>query len=97
MKSLRIRHFCDGAYQLGQRSFHAGMSIGTGLLQAIMHSCNIYFNAGDRVGADLISKYARLLGLGDKRRSISRLKKGFDPQSLQRKIKSNQGWYKGIP
>ena len=96
--SSHTTFFCDGAYQLGQRSFRCGhVHRHQDLLQAIMHSCNIYFfNAGDRVGADLISKYARLLGLGDKTEiDLPFEEKGLIPSPLQRKMKSNQGWYKG--
>jgi penicillin-binding protein 2 len=59
---------CDGVYDLGKAKFRCMHVHGPqNLFQGVMHSCNIYFyNVGQRIGADAIYRYSRLLGLGSK-------------------------------
>jgi len=89
--------FCKGAHYLGRRRFRCTHQHGTqNLIEGIGHSCNVYFyNVGLLLGPDLISKYARVYGLG----SLTHVdlpfeEKGLIPSRLFRK-KQNRGWYKG--
>ena len=89
---------CKGYYQLGRRQFGCSHTHGTqNLIQAIAHSCNVYFfNVGDLLGPDVMNKYANLFGLG----SLTHIdlpfeEKGMVPGRLQRKLKRGEGWYKG--
>jgi len=64
--------FCPGYAMFYGRMFqcHVFGKGGHGLVnlhQAIIHSCDVFFyNVGQRMGIDRISKYAKLLGLGSK-------------------------------
>jgi penicillin-binding protein 2 len=62
----RVR--CDGEFHLGGLTFKDWKKEGHGtvdLHRAIVQSCNIYFyQAGLKVGAEAIAKYARMFGLG---------------------------------
>ena len=89
---------CKGYYALGQRQFGCSHVHGTqNLIQAIAHSCNVYFfNVGELLGSDILDKYARLFSLG----SITNVdlpfeEKGMVPSRTQRKKSLNEGWYKG--
>ncbi|MCR4337957.1 MAG: penicillin-binding protein 2 [Candidatus Omnitrophica bacterium] len=89
---------CPGYYQLGKRPFKCAHIHGLqNLLEAIMHSCNVYFfNAGVLLGPELMSQYAHLLGLG----SLTQVdlpfeEKGSIPSPLERKMRRHQDWYKG--
>lgn len=90
--------FCPGYLALGAHTFRCSHVHGTqNLIQGIAHSCNVYFfNAGDRVGPDLIQKYARLYGLGGKTQiDLPFEEKGFIPSRVERRMKGGQGWYRG--
>jgi penicillin-binding protein 2 len=89
---------CDGAYYLGKHRFGCPHVHGSqNLIEAISHSCNVYFfNVGNILGPDFLSKYAKMLGLG----SVTEIdlpyeEKGVVPGRTQRKLKQNRGWYKG--
>ncbi len=58
---------CTGAYYLKKARFRCTHVHGSqNLIEAIAHSCNVYFfNTGLLLGADTIGHYARLLGLGE--------------------------------
>src|SRR5690606_28544354 len=60
------RMMCTGAHQLGRRTFHCLSSHGViDLLQALEHSCNIYFwKLSERVGIDRMAEVARDFGFG---------------------------------
>lgn len=64
--------FCPGYAMFYGRMFkcHIYGKGGHGVMnlhQAIIHSCDVFFyNVGQRMGIDRISKYAKLLGLGSK-------------------------------
>lgn len=62
------RVFCNGKYDLGDRTFHCWKKEGHGrldLINAISQSCDIYFyKLAQAVGIDLISEMARKLGFG---------------------------------
>jgi penicillin-binding protein 2 len=59
---------CGGGYQLGNRFFSCWTNHGKmNLFEAITHSCDSYFYQASLVlGPDLISAYAKRLGLGGK-------------------------------
>lgn len=89
---------CPGFYLLGERSFSCSHTHGPqNLIEAIMQSCNVYFfHAGLLAGADLIAKYARLLGLGGLLHiDLPSEARGFIPDRTQRKDSRNSGWYSG--
>lgn len=90
--------YCKGSYKLGRRRFRCAHTHGTqNLIEALLHSCNVYFyNAGLEVGPDNMHKFARLFGLG----SLTHIdlpfeEKGSIPSRIKRKIKRRQGWSKG--
>jgi len=83
---------CDGVYELGAAKFRCMHVHGPqNLFQGVMHSCNVYFySLGQRMGADAIYRYARLLGIGRKTGiDIPFEEKGNLPNPSQRK------WYGG--
>jgi penicillin-binding protein 2 len=89
---------CDGAYHLGQHRFGCAHVHGSqSLMEAIIHSCNVYFyNVGNILGPDLLSKYAKMLGLGSATEiDLPYEEKGLVPGPIQRKLQQNRGWYKG--
>ena len=57
---------CNGSYVLGNRVFRCSHVHGVqDFIQAIAHSCNVYFfHAGLIVGPKIIEEYAHLFGLG---------------------------------
>jgi penicillin-binding protein 2 len=63
------RVFCSGEFQLGGRTFKDWKEGGHGsvdLYRAMVQSCNIYFyQAGLKIGAETIGRYARAFGFGD--------------------------------
>ena len=89
---------CEGALHVGLARFRCSHVHGTqDWLQAIIHSCNVYFfNVGQFIGPEVMYNYARMFGLGDPTKvDLPYEEKGFVPSPLQRKIKSHRGWYKG--
>ncbi|HOW35900.1 MAG TPA: penicillin-binding protein 2 [Candidatus Omnitrophota bacterium] len=94
----RTSFMCQGFYSLGGRSFGCSHTHGMqDLVQAIAHSCNVYFfNAGLLLGPELISQYARQFGLGSLTGiDLPSEQKGFVPDRLLRKKIKNRQWYKG--
>lgn len=89
---------CNGVFVLGRARFHCLHVHGPqNLMQAITHSCNVYFyNVGDRVGAELLDKYSRMFGLGGLTEvDLPGESKGNVPSPLQRKTKQKRGWFRG--
>lgn len=83
---------CDGVYDLGKAKFRCMHIHGPqNLFQGVMHSCNVYFyNVGQRMGAEAIYRYSRLLGLGSRTGiDIPFEEKGNLPNPAQRQ------WYTG--
>ena len=88
---------CPGFYQLGQRKFECAHVHGIqDLMEAIAHSCNVYFyNLGRLLGEDQISLYAKRFGLGDFTHiDLPYEEKGFVPSSDQR-FRLGNSWYPG--
>lgn len=89
---------CDGAYSLGGITFGCPHAHGEeNLTEAIAHSCNIYFyNAGAVLGADLMNRYAHVLGLGNLTLiDLPYEEFGFIPSPQQRTLSGRGRWYKG--
>lgn len=62
--------FCPGYYKIGRRRYHCHKREGHGMVnlqEAIMLSCNAYFyQLGQELDIDLMSKYLKLFGIGQK-------------------------------
>jgi penicillin-binding protein 2 len=89
---------CPGYYTLGKRQFRcAHVHNAQNLIEAIAHSCNVYFfNTGLLIGPDQMYKYARLLGLGEVTHvDLPAEERGFLPSRRLRRIRNPTGWYKG--
>jgi len=60
--------FCNGEFHLGGRTFKDWKEEGHGqvdLHRALIQSCNVYFyRAGLKVGAEVLTRYAKAFGLG---------------------------------
>ncbi len=90
--------FCPGYHPLGEGQFRCSHIHGDqDLSQAIAHSCNVYFfYAGSLVGAELMQRYARMLGLGYPTYiDLPYESSGHIPSPIERKLSRHQGWYKG--
>jgi penicillin-binding protein 2 len=58
---------CPGYYSLGHRFGCTHVHNAQNLVQAIAHSCNVYFyHAGLLIGSDEVKRFARMLGLSGK-------------------------------
>lgn len=91
-------YVCDGEYSLGKTKFRCLHVHGSqNLLQGIIHSCNVYFyNLGAKIGPELMYRYGHLLGLGEKTDiDLPFEEKGLVPHPAQKKLRADQGWYKG--
>ena len=89
---------CKGAFYLGRRQIRCAHTHGPqNLLEAIAHSCNVYFiNVGLKLESDLIAKYAKLFGLGQLTRvDLPFEKSGLIPSQTHRRLTAHQSWYKG--
>ncbi len=94
------KFFCKGSGKFYGRVFRCWREGGHGWVNvsdALKHSCDIFFyNVGQRLGVEKISKYARLFGFG-KRTGIDlpREKSGLVPDNLwSLKVRGHQ-WYAG--
>jgi penicillin-binding protein 2 len=65
--------------------------------QALVESCDVYFyTMGDRIGFDVIAKYARLLGLGQPTGiALDDEKAGLVPTPAWKQEKLKEPWYQG--
>jgi penicillin-binding protein 2 len=94
------RVYCSGEFQLGNKTFKDWKEGGHGwvdLHRALVQSCNIYFyQAGLRVGADAILKYARAFGLGALTGiTLGGEKPGLVPLPALMRERSGQFWHPG--
>jgi len=91
---------CVGKFKVGQDEFDCWNKDGHGyvdLTKAIAWSCNVYFyNAGLLTGADKISEYANLFGLG-KKTGIELFGEagGFVPSKEWKRSEKKEVWYPG--
>ena len=90
---------CTGKMKLGNRYFHCWKKHGHGtvnLEQSIASSCDIYFyQMGEKLGIDTISKYARMFGLGESVPFELFNVKGIMPTRLWKRIRTKTAWQKG--
>ena len=91
---------CTGAFPFGNRDFRCWKQGGHGSLslhRAIVESCDIYFyQAGLKVGVDLIAHYADAFGLGKLTGiSLPHEKPGTVPSSSWKKKRFGVPWYSG--
>ncbi|HYA92973.1 MAG TPA: penicillin-binding protein 2 [Thermodesulfobacteriota bacterium] len=91
---------CTGAFPYGNRDFRCWKQGGHGSLslhRAIVESCDIYFyQAGLKVGVDLIAHYADAFGLGKLTGiSLPHEKPGTVPSSSWKKKRFGVPWYSG--
>ncbi|MDA9792965.1 penicillin-binding protein 2 [Bacteriovoracaceae bacterium] len=61
---------CHGTFKLGRRVYHSWKKYGTkkvDVRNALQQSCNIFFyTLGSKLDIDVLGKYARMFGLGEK-------------------------------
>ncbi len=89
---------CPGYYLLGEQKFLCAHVHGVeNLVQAIAHSCNVYFyTLGRKLDADIINKYARLFGFGERTKiDLPFEAAGLVPSKALRQSKNQGGWYTG--
>jgi len=91
---------CTGAFSYGNRDFRCWKQGGHGTLslhRAIVESCDIYFyQAGLKVGVDLIAHYAKEFGLGKATGILlPHEKAGTVPSSSWKKKRLGVPWYSG--
>ena len=91
---------CKGAFKLGNRTFACWDEDGHGrqtVIDAIKHSCNIFFyNAGLKLGVNLIYKYAKEFGFSERTAvDLPHEIKGFAPSRRWKKQQFGEAWYKG--
>ena len=92
--------FDPGFWVVGNRAFRDWKPKGHGtvdLHKAIVESCDVYFyQVGQKLGVDLIAKYARLLGLGEKTGiAFDDEKGGLIPDSQWKLKRFRQPWFPG--
>jgi penicillin-binding protein 2 len=91
---------CTGVFPYGNRGFRCAKEGGHGTLslhRAIAESCDIYFyQAGLKVGVDLIAHYAHELGLGHATGiPLPHEKPGIIPSTSWKRKRFGQPWYSG--
>ncbi len=91
---------CTGTYPYGNRAFRCWKEGGHGTIslhRAIVESCDIYFyQAGLKIGVDLIAQYANEFGLGRTTGiSLPHEKPGIVPSTSWKKKRSGVPWYSG--
>ncbi len=91
---------CTGTYPYGNRDFRCWKEGGHGTIslhRAIVESCDIYFyQAGLKIGVDLIAQYANEFGLGRTTGIyLPHEKPGIVPSTSWKKRQSGVPWYSG--
>jgi len=92
--------FCDGTYQMGNRTFRCWKKRGHGMVslhRAIVESCDVYFyHLGEMLGVDKLAEYAGKFGFGYKTGiSLPGEKKGLVPTKEWKMRKYGEPWQKG--
>lgn len=92
--------YCSGSLVFGNRRFGCWKRGGHGavnLHRALAESCDVYFYmAGQKVGVDVLAKYARSLGLGEQTEvELENEKSGLIPTSGWKKRKYKEAWQQG--
>jgi penicillin-binding protein 2 len=91
---------CSGAVKIYDQNFHCWASGGHGALNvvgALKNSCNVFFyRAGKRLDIDLMARYAKYLGLGDRTGiDLPNEKRGLIPTKEWRLNTNSQKWFPG--
>lgn len=89
---------CNHQMRYGNRTVQCWKRHGSvDFLRAIRESCDIFFyQLGDELGVDVIAKYSRLFGLGEKTgMRISGEQKGLIPDSEWKMKVFSEKWYPG--
>lgn len=92
--------FCDGTYQMGNRTFRCWKKGGHGtvdLHRAIVESCDVYFyHLGEMLGVDKLAEYAEKFGFGSKTGiSLPGEKGGLVPTKRWKLNRFGEPWQKG--
>jgi penicillin-binding protein 2 len=98
--SPKRKFYCKGEYYFGPLKFHCWQKYGHGyidLKNALIQSCDIYFyNLGQVLGIDVISMYAKSLGLGEKTGiDLQNEKSGIFPSKDWKRKYLKLPWYPG--
>lgn len=96
--TLNTRYLCRGEVIVGSRQFNCWDIHGEqNLLQAIAHSCNVFFyKTGLLIGPQLIHDYALRMGLSKtSSMELPYEASGFVPDPLWEKIYKFRRWYQG--
>ncbi len=89
---------CPGYLELGGIRFGCTHTHGSqNLIQAVAHSCNVYFyNLGKILGPDTMNHFAVLLGLGHKTGiDLPYEEPGYIPSRMGKFLKTKLKWYGG--
>ncbi len=94
----RIR--CGGSHRLGKRNFRCWRPGGHGsmnVVQALAQSCDVFFyQVGQKLGVDVIAKYARAFGLGSPTGIVlGHEKSGIIPDQNWKRENFKEPWYPG--
>lgn len=91
-------YHCTGRYELGDRIFRCWDTHGrTSLREAIRQSCTYYFyRLGERIGYELIYKYARLFNYGKLSEiDLTGERAGILPNNRWKITRFGEKWYEG--
>ncbi len=91
---------CPGYFHMGSRLYHCWKKHGHGsvdVYKAIRESCDVFFyKLGMRLDIDILAKYAKSLGLGNKLGiPLSRETSGLIPTKEWKKSRRGQEWHLG--
>jgi penicillin-binding protein 2 len=94
------RFFCNGSFELGNRSYHCWQRHGHGwvnLHRALVESCDVYFyNLGKMLGVDKLAEYARAFGFGELSGiDLPREKPGLVPTKAWKLSRRKEPWQLG--
>ena len=92
--------FCPGFHKYGNRVYRCWRKHGHGdmnIVSALAQSCDVfYYQAGEKVGVDILAQYARGCGFGKKTGvQLANEKKGLIPTAQWKKEKHNEPWQGG--
>ena len=91
---------CPGFFRLGGRRFHCWKRYGHGkvnLIKSLRESCDVYYyKIGTQIDIDVLAKYARMFGLGNKTGiELPRETTGLIPTREWKKKRDGQSWVRG--
>jgi penicillin-binding protein 2 len=91
---------CKGSFRMGRRPFHCWKKNGHGkvdVVKSLRESCDVfYYKVAAQMDIDVLSKYARLFGLGSKTGiNLPRETSGLIPTKEWKLKRDKQVWQKG--